>query len=173
MAKHHSLLLSQYQMISLATQAAPKMASRVWQTWRQCVASWVRSGNHGGAKSDSVLRGQSGGNKNMPWLGLWPKMMARATRHCECLRTLSALTPKPHDACVPKPLALAMPASLHAALTRSSPQDTPITRACSPSQITIFGECLFGLTCNKMQSACKHVSTHLRNIDLPRLQAKI
>ena len=160
-------------MISLATQAAPKMASRVWQTWRQSVASWVRSGNHGGTKSDSVLSGQPGGNKNRPWLGLWPKMMARATRHCEYLRTLFALTPKPHDACAPKPLALAISASLHAALTRSSPQDTAITRACNPSQITMVGECLFGRTCNVIQSACKHVSTHLRNIDVPRLQTKI
>ena len=159
MAKHHNLMLCQYQIIPLATQATPKMASRAWQTWRQRVASWVRSGNHGGTKSDSVLSGQPGGNKNMPWLGLWPKMMARATRHCERLRTLSALTPKPHDACAPKPLALAMSASLHAALTSNSPQDTAITRACSPSQITMSGECLCGLTC-KMTKVLAKMSTH-------------
>ena len=126
-------------MISLATQATPKMASRVWQTWRQRVASSARNGNHGGTKSDSALSGQHGGNKSTPWPGRWPKMMARATRHCECLRTLFVLTPKPHDACAPKPLALAMSASPHAALTRSPPQDTAIAKACSPSQITMVG----------------------------------
>ena len=148
------------------------MASRAWQTWRQCVASWVRNGNHGGTTSDSALSGQPGGNKNMPWLGLWPKMMARATRHCEYLRTLFAFTPKPHDACAPKPLALAMSASPHAALTRSPPQDTTVAKACSPNQITMVGECLFGLACKMIQSACSHVSTHLRSIDLTRLQTK-
>ena len=147
-------------MISLATQAAPKITSRVWQTWRQCVAYWVRSGSHGGTKSDSVLSGQPGGNKNMPWLGLWPKMMARATRRCEYLRTLFVLTPNPDDACAPKPLALAISASLHATLTRSSPQDTAITRACSPSQITMSGECLFGLTCKMIKKRLANMSTH-------------